>query len=356
MPKNKQKSNGFTQALLKWFAHHGRKDLPWQANTTPYRVWISEIMLQQTQVSTVVPYYQRFMQKFPDLKVLADAPIDEVLHLWTGLGYYARARNLHRAAQTIQGEFNGSFPLDFDDLIALPGICRSTAGAILAIAAHQRHAILDGNVKRVLTRFALVSGWPGLKDVENTLWEIANQYTPEEHVADYTQAIMDLGATLCTRSKPRCSDCPVNQACGAYRQGTVTEYPTPKPKKTLPVKESILLMAIGEDGKVLLEQRPPTGIWGGLWSFPELTPNTDVREWCETNFNLKIDEIQTWLTKRHTFSNFHLDYTPVYAKVGETFPGIMEPKERVWYNLQQPDARGLATPIKRLLVQLAQHI
>jgi len=354
MSKNNQNPALFTKQLLKWFAQHGRKDLPWQTNTTPYRVWISEIMLQQTQVATVIPYYQRFMQQFPDIKTLAAASIDSVLHLWTGLGYYVLARNLHRSAQIICDEFAGRFPLGFDRVISLPGIGRSTAGAILAISDHQHQAILDGNVKRVLTRFAEVSGWPGLKEVENQLWDIAQQHTPKAQVADYTQAIMDLGATVCTRSKPACGDCPVNRACGAYQQETVTSYPTSKPKKKLPVKESIFLMAINKDGKVLLEQRPPTGIWGGLWSFPELTQDTDVLQWCQANFNFKINEIKTWPTKRHTFSHYHLDYTPVYAKVGDTLPAIMEPQQRVWYNTQKPDARGLATPIKRLLMQIAK--
>jgi len=356
MLKSDQAVSQFTEKLLAWFALHGRKELPWQQNITPYRVWVSEIMLQQTQVTTVIPYYQRFMQRFADISALATAPQDEVLHLWTGLGYYARARNLQRAAQLIEQDFNGIFPLKFDDLLSLPGIGRSTAGAILAIADQQHHAILDGNVKRVLSRYALVSGWTGLKKVETALWEIAERFTPEQNVADYTQAIMDLGATVCTRSKPRCHDCPVNKSCCACRDGVVANYPTPKPKKTLPVRQSLLLMVVDEKGSVLLEQRPPTGIWGGLWSFPQLEEGVDIPRWCEQNFNLKIDQIQAWPKKRHTFSHFYLDYTPVYAKLTQTLPSVMEPNGRVWYNLQKPDERGLAAPIKRLLVQLGGEI
>ena len=352
MPLNTIDPCTFSQKLLDWFDHSGRKDLPWQQNISAYRVWISEIMLQQTQVKTVIPYYQRFMQSFPDVEQLADASLDEVLHLWTGLGYYARARNLHKAAQMIHHDFNGVFPLDYDDVVALPGIGRSTAGAILAIADRQHRAILDGNVKRVLTRFALVPGWPGKKDVENRLWNLAEQLTPVKRVAAYTQAIMDLGATLCTRSKPGCPDCPIQQACGAYHQGTATDYPHSKPRKVLPVRQCVFLMLIGEDGKVLLEQRPPTGIWGGLWSFPECDRETDLAQWCQQQFNIEIDDYETWQTRRHTFSHFHLDFTPVVARVGNIIPSIMEPGDRLWYNTQQPNPLGLATPVKRLLNQL----
>ncbi len=352
MPLNLIDADTFSEKLLTWFKRHGRKSLPWQQNINPYRVWISEIMLQQTQVTTVIPYYQRFMQSFPDIEHLAAASIDQVLHLWTGLGYYARARNLHKAAQTIQFEHNGIFPLDFDVVISLPGIGRSTAGAILAISDGQHQAILDGNVKRVLTRYALIPGWPGNKEVADRLWELAEKLTPGQGVAAYTQAIMDLGATVCKRSKPLCTDCPVNQHCVACHQGVIAEYPHAKPKKTLPVKECVFLMLVGEDSNVLLEQRPPTGIWGGLWSFPECKQGTDLVQWCQQDFNIEIDGFETWQTQRHTFSHFHLDFTPVRARVGKIFPSIMEPKDRLWYNTQKPDPLGLATPVKRLLNKL----
>ena len=233
-------SSSFQQNILAWFDQHGRKDLPWQQDITPYRVWLSETMLQQTQVATVIPYFNAFVEKFPTIECLAQAPIDEVLHRWSGLGYYARARNLHKTAQLIVEK--GRFPDTLDELIALPGIGLSTAGAILSIAFKKSHPILDGNVKRVLTRFKAVSGWPGNSQVNKELWAISAHLTPIERVADYTQAMMDLGATICTRSKPACEDCPLESHCLARITGTVSLLPTPKPAKTLPVKQLVFLL------------------------------------------------------------------------------------------------------------------
>ena len=263
-------NNTFTKNLLQWFAQHGRHDLPWQSNPTPYRVWVSEIMLQQTQVSTVIDYYQRFMNTFSSIKSLSEAPSDEVLKLWSGLGYYARARNLHRCAQIICNEYGGEFPNTIAELVKLPGIGRSTAGAILSFSMQTRAPILDGNVKRVLTRYCAIEGLPGDQAVAAGLWDIAEQFTPADHYAQYNQAIMDLGATICTRHRPSCLLCPVNTDCQAYGQSRTHEFPqTAKTKKSRPKKSTQMLMIQNPDGRFWLEKRPPTGIWGGLWSFPQ---------------------------------------------------------------------------------------
>ena len=342
----------FSNALLRWHDAHGRHDLPWQKNKTAYRVWISEIMLQQTQVATVIPYYQRFMDKFPDITSLANADLDEVLHLWTGLGYYARARNLHSTAITVTNEYSGNFPIDLVQVISLPGIGRSTASAILALSDDQPLAILDGNVKRVLTRFFAIDGWPGIKSIEQKLWQHAETLTPKKRTAQYTQAIMDLGATICTRGKPQCTNCPLKNNCLALSQDSVANYPTSKPKKTIPVRRTLMLLLRDTDNKVLLQQRPPTGIWGGLWSLPEADckpANKAISKWSKQTLSLHIDNIRIAKPVRHTFSHFHLDITPVYASVISEIPTVMEQTESVWYNTRKPDARGFAAPVKKLL-------
>ena len=334
--------------LLTWFDQHGRHDLPWQHPRSAYQVWLSEIMLQQTQVATVIPYFERFMQRFPDITSLANAKLDEVLHLWTGLGYYARARNLHKAAIQIRDQHDGVFPQNFDDVLALPGIGRSTAGAILAQAYNLRHAILDGNVKRVLTRLYAVQGWPGKKAVENQLWELAEQHTPNDRVCDYTQAIMDFGATLCAR-KPSCSECPLSGHCQSLTAGTPTDSPTPKGRKPLPVRTTRMLILQDDKNQVLLLQRPPSGIWGGLWSLPECPQEEDVTNWCHQSLGLDIHEVSSQPSLRHTFSHFHLDITPIQAQAQPTSNTTMEADARVWYNTAQPDALGLPAPVKTLL-------
>lgn len=336
----------FQQNILAWFDQHGRKDLPWQKRHTPYRVWLSEIMLQQTQVTTVIPYFNAFTEKFPDIASLANAPIDEVLHLWSGLGYYARARNLHKTAQLIAEQ--GYFPDNIDQLVKLPGIGQSTAGAILSIAFNKRYPILDGNVKRVLSRFKAVSGWPGNSVVNKQLWAISATLTPKTRVADYTQAMMDLGATLCTRSKPRCVDCPLTSACLARLTDTVQTLPTPKPNKTLPVKQLILLVLRNADHSILLEKRPPTGIWGGLWSLPEFSSIEAVHDWCLSKHIHIIDQ-KLLATERHSFSHYHLDYTPLLIQFDNPINFVMEANRTVWYNVEQLNKLGLATPIKLLL-------
>jgi len=342
----------FSKQLLNWHDQHGRHDLPWQQNITPYRVWISEIMLQQTQVATVIPYYQRFMQQFPDIQSLADAGIDSVLHLWTGLGYYARARNLHKAAQIVRDEHAGFFPDEIEQVIALPGIGRSTAAAILSISGNQHHAILDGNVKRVLSRFYAIAGWPGKKEVENQLWRKAEQLTPDKNTGQYTQAIMDLGATLCTRTKPRCADCAVAIDCKAYQSDTISDYPGKKPRKALPERESIMLLLSNGNNDVILQQRPPTGIWGGLWCLPEADCDLrkdSLKKWCRDHFQFAPQEIQIYPELRHTFSHFHLNIIPVHISGDLINNSIMDSNNMVWYNTRQPDALGLAAPVKKLL-------
>jgi A/G-specific adenine glycosylase len=344
-------SQNFAQSVLAWFDRHGRKGLPWQQSATPYRVWISEIMLQQTQVATVIPYYQRFMVRFPDVATLAGAEIDEVLYLWSGLGYYARARNLHLAAREIRDLYGGVFPTEFEQVQALPGIGRSTAGAILSLALDQPHAILDGNVKRVLARCFAVEGWPGQAAVRKQLWALAEQHTPRERVADYNQAMMDLGSLICTRGKPACGDCPLTKCCLAHAQGKEAAYPAPKPRKALPVKAARMLMLRNGSGELLLEQRPPTGIWGGLWGLPECPPDAVPEAWCRERFGLVADGLKAWPVRRHTFSHFHLDITPLEIRV-QAVGRIMDDAGRVWYNLKQPDARGLAAPVSRLITEL----
>ena len=340
-------SSPFSQRLLSWYAQHGRHDLPWQSDRSLYRVWVSEIMLQQTQVITVIPYFERFMDSFPDS--LADASQDEVLHLWTGLGYYARARNLHKAAQFIRDEYNAQFPEDYDSVLALPGIGPSTAGAILAQALGQRYVILDGNVKRVLTRLYAIEGWPGKKAIENQLWEIATSLTPEQQLTDYTQAIMDLGATVCAR-KSNCPACPVIELCVAHKQGNVADYPTPKKRKVIPVKTTQMLILTNKKGEVLLQQRPPSGIWGGLWSLPEYSDGKDsIQQWCKKELGLVIQHCETQPVFRHTFSHFHLDITPVISQVKSPANHVMEADNRVWYNTQQPESLGLPAPVVKIL-------
>lgn len=345
-------STSFPVRVLKWFDKHGRKHLPWQQDINAYRVWLSEIMLQQTQVTTVIPYFERFIARFPTVKALAAAPIDEVLHLWTGLGYYARARNLHKCAQMVVKNYGGEFPATVDELAALPGIGRSTAGAIASIAYQKRAAILDGNVKRVLARYHAVEGWPGQSDVVSRLWEIAEEYTPKSRANHYTQAMMDMGATLCTRSKPKCEICPLREGCIAYAQGNPQDYPGKKAKKALPEKAVQLLMLRNPAGDLLLQQRPAQGIWGGLWSFPELAIDADASEYAADFFG-KVIEHEVWDSYRHTFSHYHLDITPVLIQLAKTPQAIGEAATH-WYNPHQPDALGLAAPVKKLLEKLAQ--
>lgn len=342
----------FSSRLLKWYRVKGRHDLPWQKNPTPYRVWVSEIMLQQTQVKTVIPYYQQFMRQYPNVKRLANARLDDVLHLWSGLGYYARARNLHKAAKHIMDSHHGRFPADLAVVMALPGIGRSTAGAILSLSKGQRHPILDGNVKRVMTRHQGINGWTGEKKVEETLWQLADAFTPNQHVSDYTQAIMDLGATLCTRSKPACEFCPVKKDCYAYQHNQQSQLPTSRPRKTLPVRQAIFTIIKNSHGDILLKRRPPSGIWGGLWSLPECPLGADITKWIEQNFGSKVTSVHEKPTLRHTFSHFHLDIQPVQVEVLSNSSGIKDSGEIYWYKPDDKLNRGIAAPVAQLLQEL----
>jgi len=334
----------FADRVLDWFDRHGRKDLPWQVRDR-YRVWVSEIMLQQTQVQTVIPYYERFLERFPDVVSLADAPVDDVLALWSGLGYYARARNLHRAAQAVRDEHGGDFPAAFDAVVGLPGVGRSTAGAILALADGQRHPILDGNVKRVLARHAAVAGWPGTTATGNRLWELAESRTPHERVRDYTQAMMDLGATVCTRSRPGCDACPVAADCRALAAGDVAAYPGRKPAKARPQKATTMVLAVAGDA-VYLERRPPAGIWGGLWSLPET--DGPAAAWVAEQIGAGAGRETAWPSLRHSFSHYDLDISPVVLELGEPPPPAVS-ADAVWYRLGEAPPGGLAAPVRKLL-------
>jgi len=338
--------------VLDWFDRHGRKDLPWQLEITPYRVWVSEIMLQQTQVKIVIPYFQRFISAYPTVKELACAEQDQVLHLWTGLGYYARARNLHKAAQAVVARWGGDFPDSVDELSQLPGIGRSTAGAIVSIAFQKRAAILDGNVKRVLARYQSVPGWPGEAAVQRRLWALAEDYTPGERVADFSQAMMDLGATLCTRSSPQCEHCPLQKNCTAKASGQQTEYPGKKPKKPLPVRQTTFLMVQAESDEILLEKRPGVGIWGGLWCFPEIDTPGECNNWCLDNWGVEPESVEPWDPFRHTFSHYHLDIRPVLAILPRAPSSVMEGRQQLWYNRRRPQEIGLAAPVASLLARI----
>jgi A/G-specific adenine glycosylase len=340
----------FAASLLQWFDRHGRKHLPWQLNPTPYRVWISEVMLQQTQVSTVVGYYERFIARFPNTESLAHAPIDEVLHLWTGLGYYARARNLHHAATVLMREHGGVFPRTIDAVEALPGIGRSTAGAILALALDERHPILDGNVKRVLARYFGIAGFPGDRRVSEQLWQLADACTPAERVAHYTQAVMDLGATVCVRSRPICSACPQQLRCVAYREGLQAQLPTPRPKKVRPARVAYAVIA-QTDGVILLERRPPTGIWGGLWTFPQFESSEAASMWIATHFS-ESHSVQQLKAYEHAFTHFDLTLHPLVVDAGSR--RMMHDGDRyTWYDCANPARIGLAKPAVDLLVIVA---
>lgn len=353
MPAAPNRKKPFAERVLDWFDHHGRKDLPWQHDTTPYRVWVSEIMLQQTQVKTVVPYFERFMQAFPTVQALAAATEDEVLHLWTGLGYYARGRNLHRAARYVSGELGGKFPSTVDSLCELPGVGKSTAGAVVSIALGERAVILDGNVKRVLARHQAVAGWPGQRAIHDQLWEIADSNTPAVRSADYTQAMMDLGATLCTRSAPACERCPLATDCQALALGQQKSFPGSKPRKTMPVKSTAFVMARAPGGDICLERRPVSGIWGGLWCFPEIADPALVEDWCIDRWGLTPSTMETWPDFRHTFSHYHLDISPVMVTLPTSPGAVMDAPDQLWYNSSQPATVGLAAPVAKLLAKLA---
>ena len=334
-------SASFADRVLGWFAEHGRTDLPWQHPRTRYRVWVSEIMLQQTQVATVRGYFERFIDRFPDVRALADAPLDDVLALWSGLGYYARARNLHRAAIAVRDDHGGDVPDAFDALLALPGIGRSTAGAILAQADGARHAILDGNVKRVLARHEAIGGWPGKTAVTNALWTAAERYTPATSVADYTQAIMDLGATVCTRSRPLCVVCPVADSCQAFAAGTTDAFPGKRPRKPRPVRAVNMLVWRREDGAVLLERRPDHGVWGGLWSFPERD--------AEVTVPAEYPRAERLPGLTHRFTHFDLEISPWCVPAGSE---VADAPSQRWVHPDALESVGVPRPVEQILESL----
>jgi len=342
----------FSQNMLNWYQKQGRKHLPWQQDKTPYRVWVSEIMLQQTQVATVIPYYQKFMASFPDITALASADEDNVLHHWTGLGYYARARNLHKAAKTIVSDYQGKFPENIEQVIALPGIGRSTAGAILSLSLNKHHAILDGNVKRVLARCYLVEGHNAQAKFEKALWPIAEKLTPSTNVNYFNQSMMDLGAMVCTRSKPLCEQCPLQSSCLAYAGSEQAKFPQKKPKKVTPVKSTIMVIPrikTQTGNSVLMQKRPPTGIWGGLWCFLEVSAAADITKLLN-KLNLKVITQANMTAFRHTFSHFHLDIQPIIVDCQQLpLQEINDNNKQQWYDLNIEQSVGLAASTQKLI-------
>ncbi|BBI98712.1 A/G-specific adenine glycosylase [Ferrigenium kumadai] len=341
--------HSFSSRLIRWQRRHGRHDLPWQGQDA-YRVWLSEIMLQQTQVATVISYYQRFIASFPNIAALAAATEDEVLAHWSGLGYYARGRNLHKAAQIIVEKHNGEFPREFEQILELPGIGRSTAAAICAQAYHESRAILDGNVKRLLARWCGIEGWAGNKKVEEKLWQQAEALMPRRNVATYTQALMDMGATVCTRGKPKCGECPVQTDCVARQTDRIAELPTPRPTKAVPERHTtFLLLMSGRD--ILLEKRPSSGIWGGLWCPPQLDDGQGIvadylqRNGVEVSERVELEEFT------HTFTHFKLHITPVLLQVAHK-PMRVQQAGSVWLDVEEALRAAIPTPVRKMLENL----
>jgi A/G-specific adenine glycosylase len=338
----------FAQRLINWQKLHGRHDLPWQEQDA-YRVWLSEIMLQQTQVATVIPYYQRFVASFPNIAALAAATEDQVLTHWSGLGYYARGRNLHKAAQIIVEKHGGEFPRDFEYIVELPGIGRSTAAAICALAYHERHAILDGNVKRVLARYCGIEGWAGEKKVVEKLWREAEVLLPEGDVATYTQALMDMGATVCTRSRPKCVLCPVQADCVALQTERIAKLPSPRPRKAVPERQATFLLLM-HDNDILLEKRPGSGIWGGLWCPPQFDDEEVARDWFVRN-GMEASEGERLPTFTHTFTHFKLHLTPLKIQLVRK-PLRVEQAGSVWLDVGEALGAAIPTPVRAILGQL----
>lgn len=339
----------FARDLLRWYDQHGRHDLPWQHPRTAYRVWVSEVMLQQTQVATVIPYFERFVRALPDVAALAAAPEDRVMALWSGLGYYRRARSLQAAARACVAQYHGALPDNFKALAALPGIGRSTAGAILALAHGQQHAILDGNVKRVLTRYHGIRGWPGERAVEQALWSHAEVHTPDTRIADYTQAIMDLGAMLCTRAHPHCGECPLARQCVARRDGLTADIPAPRPVRTLPEKQTVFVLLRDIRHRVLLQRRPPQGIWPSLWSLPEAADAEAAHALATTLANIGRSPPNALPVIHHTFTHFRLRAEPLEWCGVRVRPRVAETPELRWCMLAELVELGLPAPVRKLL-------
>jgi A/G-specific adenine glycosylase len=343
----------FATRVIAWQKRHGRHDLPWQNTRDPYRIWLSEIMLQQTQVATVIPYYARFLEKFPTLVDLARANEDEVLALWSGLGYYSRGRNLLRAAQIAVGKFNGEFPREFDNILALPGVGQSTAAAISAFAYGERRAILDGNVKRVFARHFGIAGFYGEKKVEARLWLATEKELPKKNIEAYTQGLMDLGATVCARSRPLCLTCPVADTCVAKREGRVQELPSPRPKKIVPERLTTMLI-ISHAGEVLLEKRPPTGVWAGMWCFPEMQNSGNARDVCRERYGLETKASKPWDVLQHGFTHFKLSITPQRISVQKKLRRAAE-LGIIWLSIEDALAAAIPKPVRDLLIKLDQE-
>lgn len=349
-------ADAFARRLLGWFDRHGRHDLPWQHPRTAYRLWIAEVMLQQTSVTTMLPYFERFTKALPTLADLAAAPRDRVLALWSGLGYYTRAHHLHEAAAICMARHPGKLPRRLSDLAALPGIGRTTAGAILAQAFGQRHPILDGNVKRVLARWHAVNGWPGASATTRKLWDLAERHTPRLRAADYTQAIMDLGALVCTRRAPRCGECPVRRGCLAKAQGRERDLPQPRPRRVVPERDVVVVIALSGDQRILLERRPPVGVWAGLWSLPEFPARATAVAEFALRYHLhvagKTCELAPFM---HAFTHFRLCVQPVLVTVSEIPQGTRDNAEIAWASDEDLGALALPTPIRQLLASPALH-
>ncbi len=341
------RASSFAEKLVAWQHRHGRRDLPWQGTRNPYRIWLSEVMLQQTQVAVVIPYYERFLARYPDIHALARASEEEVLALWSGLGYYARGRNLHAAAREIAQQ--GRFPDTQQRISELPGVGRSTAAAIAVFAFGRRAAILDGNVKRVLARCFGIEGWPGKKSIEQKLWKLAERLSPQRDIRIYTQALMDLGATVCTKRQPRCGDCPVRRSCVARRQGRTHELPAPRPKKEIPVRQATWLVLL-KSGEVLLERRPGSGLWGGLWTFPE-TDGKDLAAHCRRALGCEVASMRKLEPLEHGFSHFRLRVRPVLCEVGRILPSAEAPG-RLWIDIAEATQAAVPTPVRKLLLAL----
>lgn len=342
--------SNFAATLIRWQKRHGRHDLPWQGTRDPYRIWLAEVMLQQTQVATVIPYYSRFLECFPTIQSLADARLDGVLVLWSGLGYYSRARNLYRAACLVVARHGGKFPDGIEDIEALPGIGRSTAAAIAAFAYGERRAILDGNVKRVFARCFGIEGYPGDRKVENALWAKAEAALPRRDMETYTQALMDLGATVCLRARPRCEACPLARECVASQQGRVSELPAPRPRKRLAEKDAALLMLI-DRGRILLEKRPPSGIWGGMWSLPEMLPGEDPVAYCAARFGAEVAPLSPLPELQHGFTHFKLRIHPRPLRV-LSMPLRVEGRGHLWLDLEDALGAAIPAPVRKLLKAL----
>ena len=342
--------SSFSSRIVRWQRSHGRHDLPWQNTRDAYRIWLSEIMLQQTQVSTVLPYYERFLARFPDVAALAAAPADDVMALWSGLGYYARARNLHRAAREVVARFGGRFPTSFEDLESLPGVGRSTAGAIAAFSGGERRAILDGNVRRVLARHAGIEGDPSSAPVLALLWETAESRLPSKDIEGYTQGMMDLGAELCAVRKPACLVCPVNADCVARLEDRVDELPGRRARAAPKRRRIAMLVAISR-GEVLLEKRPSSGIWGGLWSLPEADADADparaIRDWGVTP--AQVSPLEPF---EHAFTHFTLEVAPWRIDVRKAQP-IAAERGATWLPLSELQGAALPAPVRKLLRSIA---